>query len=484
MIQLGKELKTGNPIGLDDAARSQGLYLIGNTGTGKSTVLQNIALQDMEKPDRQGLCVIDPHGDLVQNLLTLVPHDRLEDVILFAPGSDEQLANPLGLNLFDCDRNNPREVRRVASTIVDTLKKLFFYSWGPRMEDLLRVAVLSLIAQENTSLLELMLILASKIHREKYTANVTDSVLQHYWQVQFSAYEANARMLIEVVGSSLNKIGRFLSDPVIRNVVAQTKSSFSVSDAMKQGKILFVDLSKGHLGEENSRLLGAVIVNLILVGALERRDTTDRKPFNVIVDEFQNFATESFATLQSEARKYNITLTVAHQYRGQLDEENLGSTLNVGNLMVMRVSGADSFELASQFDNTPPEPEKRMERVYVPDRQREGLFVAEKSAKSSQPRYHEVADKPRAYNDVVGEKANQLAIQPRFRAHCRFVEGRDLKEYVIDTDPLQGSPLQDTYEYLVAQWGDAGTPKKDVEKDIRARLGEIQFDVPEFRFGE
>ena len=169
-----------------------------------------------------------------------------------------------------------------------------------------------------------------------------------------------------MVRSTLNKISPFITDTSMRNIIGQSKSTLDFSEIMNQGKILFINLSKGDLGEASSSLIGSVIVNQILIAALQRRSIPkgERRPFHLIVDEFQNFATESFAILQSEARKYAVDVTVAHQYRDQLDPLSKGSTFNVGNLVVFRVSGRDSYDLASQFDNTPPAADTRVEPVY------------------------------------------------------------------------------------------------------------------------
>jgi hypothetical protein len=299
MAVLGRDIDSGQLVHLTASARRQGVYVIGTTGTGKTTLLQNIAYQDMADRDRPGLCVLDPHGDFIDELLLRVPPERVEDVVLFDPGADDQIEQPLGLNLLACDRTDPKQVYRVSSTVVDTLKKLFFYSWGPRMEDLLRHAVLSLLETENTTFLELLLLLASPKHRRQFTKDLADPVLRHYWEVQFAAFERDKRVLTEVVGSSLNKIGRFLVSPLIRNVIAQPNNAFNMRQIMDEGKILLVNLSKGDLGEDNSALLGAVLVNQVLIAALQRREIAPekRRPFHLIVDEYQSFATESFPTL-------------------------------------------------------------------------------------------------------------------------------------------------------------------------------------------
>lgn len=472
---LGADIQTNEQVELTEEARRQGVYIIGTTGTGKTTLLQNIAFQDMADSTKPALIVLDPHGDFVDELLERVPDNRRDGTILFAPGDRDQIAQPLGLNLLACDRSDPRARRLVASTVVDTLHKLFAYSWGPRMEDLLRHSILTLMETPNTTFLDLLLLLASEEHRTRYTKDLTDPVLRHFWQQQFAQY--SARDKLEVASSSLNKIGRFLVDPLMCNIIAQAQNAFSLRSVMDEGKILLVNLSKGDLGEDNSRLLGAVLVNLVLIAALQRRETpvAKRRRVHLIVDEFQNFATESFATLQSEARKYAIDLIVAHQYRDQLDELNRGSTLNVANLIVMRISGKDSFELASQFDNTPPPPERRLQPLYRPDghsAQGEQLFITHESPEGTGTVYHEVEQPRRPYSDVQAETANRQTILHNHRAMCRLVSGGALVERVIKTYPPQGRRKSERASEIRNQSKALGQPKERVEKQIADLIGE------------
>ena len=255
MVILGENLKktkkgykgTGEQVLLSSEARKQGVYIVGTTGTGKTTLLSNIIYQDMLAGE--GLCVIDPHGDLIDDLLAIVPHHREKDVLVFAPGDPEQRKRPLGLNVLHCERDDPAQVRRVTSTVIDTLHKLFSYSWGPRMEDLLRNATLTLMETEGTTLLDLWLLLASPRHRRRYVkedpkterSTLADAYLRQFWDVQFRGYTKSPRDLIELVGSSLNKIGRFLADLDMRRVVAQPEPAFNLREIM--------DLSLIHISE-------------------------------------------------------------------------------------------------------------------------------------------------------------------------------------------------------------------------------------------
>lgn len=440
MIVLGRNANpdlhpTVQEVYLTDQARKQGTYVIGTTGTGKTTLLLNMIYQDMQQPG-EGLCVLDPHGDFTLDILQRVPKHRLDDVILFDSNDTEY---PFGLNVFDCNKDDPRERDRVVSTVIDTLYKLFQDSWGPRMEDLLRHSVLSLLLHpEPTTMIDLMLLLVSQEHRARLTqeAKAKDPILRTFWEEQFGRY--NQREQIEVVGSSLNKIGRFIANPIIRHIVGQPKSTVNLRQIMDEGKILLVNLSKGDLGADNSSLLGSVLVNQLLIAALSRRNIPEkqRRPFHLYVDEYQTFATKSFPELQSEARKYAIDTVVAHQYRDQLDMENRGSTLNVANLVVLRVSGKDSIELAGQFDNTPPPAEPRFEAAYQPIDDRGQLWAKVETAASGVGLYQMVEGYQQPYSDVHLEMANTLAQIPNHQAICRVLSTsqspRTLYQFRID----------------------------------------------------
>jgi hypothetical protein len=420
VTSLGTEVRDRQDVALSPEGRRQGTYVLGINGTGKSTLLLSIALQDIAAGD--GLCLLDPHGDLVEDVLTRLPKNRVNDVILFDPGDTDY---PMGLNLFECpDPNDAKLVDRVCSEIVLTFKKLFPDFWGPRMEDLIRHSVLTLIATPDCTLIDMLPLLTSDEARRKYVVRSNDPIIRHYWE---QAFPENKRGQSEWVSSSLNKIGRFLTNPVIRNIVAQPKSSFDFRRLMDEGKVLLVNLSKGQLGEDNSALLGSVIVGKILIAALSRAEmaTEQRRPFHLIVDEYHSFATESFPTLQSEGRKFGIDTVVAHQYRDQLDQLNRGSTLNVGNFILFRLTGRDAHEMATQFDNTPPDPEPAPKAV--PYRAgRAGIY-------RTGPDKALVKGSSRSFGDVSSETANYLANVPNYQAYCKLIEGTELAEYHIAT---------------------------------------------------
>ncbi|MCB2160505.1 type IV secretion system DNA-binding domain-containing protein [bacterium] len=472
-LELGKTTKTQTPITISLKERKQGTYVIGTTGTGKSTFLKNIVYQDMTFDKDHGLCVLDPHGDLIDDLLAVVPEDRKDDVILFDP---YDLDFPFGLNLMECDTDNPHEVRWVVSNMMGTLERLFD-SWGPRMEHVIRYCLLTALTYEDATMFEFARLLSLSEEEQDYLAeNLESSLLKDFWR----NFPKNPRLRYELIASTQNKLTPFVTDEMMRNIVGQTKSTINFKEIMDEGKILFVNLSKGNLGEANSKLLGSVIVNQILMAALRRKDTPedDRKQFHLIVDEFQNFATESFAILQSEARKYGVDVVVAHQYRSQLDLLSLGSTLNVGNMVIFRVTGRDSYELASQFDNTPPAPDVRMEPVYEPMDYQGYEFFFERKLSTGEGGLHREVELPRrAYNDVEAEMANKLSILPDYYAWCRLQRKPEkpdqppsLFEARVKTEHMTVNKARSGIAGYIKKRSQEMAPKRaDVEKEILNR---------------
>lgn len=479
MLRLGYTVDTNEPVELSLDERRQGTYVIGTTGTGKSTLLKNIVYQDMLNDREHGICVLDPHGDLIDELLALVPKDRVDDVILFDPMDME---HPFGLNLLACDRDDPHQVRWVVSTIMGTLRRLFSYSWGPRLEHVLRHALLTAMLLPDSTFIELTLLLSNENYRKQVVEQVQDPIIKEFWD----SFPRSERERYDLISSTLNKLSPFITDLTMRNIVGQAKNTFDLRKIMDEGKILFVNLSKGDLGEENSSLLGSVLVNLVLISALQRRQipVKERRPFHLIVDEFQNFATESFAVLQSEARKYAVDVVVVHQYRDQLDDLSKGSTLNVGNMIVFRTTGRDSYELASQFDNTPPPPEKVMEPIYRPyngAEKGEQLYSQPKSTTGVGNLYHEVERLPRTYSDVEAERANQLSILPNYEAWCRLIHYQKAgRQHLIEWNIQMENLTEEKGDIQVASQirensRKLAKPRKDIEKDItRHSYGEVR----------
>lgn len=482
-------------VSLSDDARKQGTYIIGTTGTGKTTLLLNMVCQDMAAGD--GVCVLDPHGDFTTDILRRVPKNRWDDVVLFDP---TDMAYPLGLNLLDCNRADPRERDLVTSAIIDILYKLFDYSWGPRMEDLLRHSILTLLYHPKpTTLIHLMLLLIDPQHRQRLTATAKehDPILRSYWEKQFPEPIPGARgdwhlyrEQRELVGSSLNKIGRFIANPILRHIVGQEQSAFNMRQIMDQGHILLINLSKGDLGPDNASLLGAVLVNQVLIAALSRRDVPEdeRVPFHLYVDEYQTFATRTFPQLQSEARKYAIDTIVAHQYRDQLDEENQGSTLNVANLVILRVSGKDAIELSTQFDATPGVPDVMFRPLYTPIREDGQLWAKEVLPGTGQEIYELLPGSYQLYSDVHLEMANLLAQLPNYQAICRVLEPGErgkppvrLHQFRMDledkpwVDKSQGDKAE---AYIRGRARERAVPRADVAARIAEYTGHMLADRP------
>lgn len=427
MTILGKDITTGELVRIDEVARSRGIYVIGTTGTGKTTLLQSIAFQDMKAG--HGVCVLDPHGDMIDWLLERVPGDREKDAILLDPSDIDY---PFGINLLECNRDDPKEVMWVIANFSSALGRMFSYSWGPRLEYVLNLALHTVMKVEGSTTIELLQLLIDRSYRKNVLEHIRDTDLLSYW----NSFPKNIDKEIDFVSSTVNKLTPFILNTQMRNIVGQSKSSIKMREIMDERKILLINLSKGDLGENNSSLLGSFIINMILIAAMSRRDMTYyerlEKPFHVIVDEYQNFASESFSVLQSEARKYAVDLVVAHQFRDQLTDENKGAALNVGNFVSFRVTGADGIEISTQFDNTPPEPEKVWEPIRLPSQQYDGLW--ERGVMDRQVLGHQ-----RMYSDVRMQTANDLANIIPFRAKAKIIEKHPkkkrpvLNEYVIDT---------------------------------------------------
>jgi len=329
-------------IKLDDRRRH--VYVIGKTGMGKTNLVQNMAIQDIY--NGSGVAVIDPHGEFAEECLKAVPESRINDVVYFNPADTEY---PIAMNVMEQVDNEYRPL--IASGLVGVFKKIWADSWGPRLEYLLRNAILALLEYPGATLLGVTRLLVDKSYREKVLEKVTDPVIKAFWEDEFTKYNQN--FAVEAIAPIQNKIGQFLSSALIRNVVGQEKSSFSMRDIMDNQKILIMNLSKGRIGEDNSALLGAMMITKIQLSAMERVDIPeeDRKDFYLYVDEFQNFATESFANILSEARKYRLNLILAHQYIAQLGETVRDAVMgNVGTMMTFRVGAADADYLEKEFE--------------------------------------------------------------------------------------------------------------------------------------
>lgn len=325
--------------------RSRHVYIIGQTGAGKSGLLELFALSDVYH--NQGYAIIDPHGDFAVNNLKFIPAHRIKDVVYFNPADT---AYPLGFNPMEVI--NPSMKNNISSEIIGVLKRMFGESWGPRLEYILRYTILALLDHPNTTMLDITRMLTDKKFRKEVLATCQDTVVLQFWNVEFASW--NDKFQAEAIAPVLNKVGAFVANPIIRNIIGQPKSTFNIRQIMDEGKILIVNLSKGLIGEDNAGILGAFLVTKIQLAAMSRSDIPelkDRRPFYLYVDEFQNFATDSFATILSEARKYGLNLTVANQYISQMQENVRDAVFgNVGTTISFRVSADDAPILAKQFE--------------------------------------------------------------------------------------------------------------------------------------
>jgi len=330
-------------FGIKNDDRRRHMYFIGKTGMGKSTVLENMIIQDIQSG--KGVCVVDPHGDLVEKVINFVPPNRINDVIYFNPSD---LEFPIGFNVLE--KVSPEQRHLVVSGLIGVFQKIWADSWGPRLEYVLHHAISALLEYPGSTLLGIMRLLVDKNFRKRVVEKISDPVVKSFWLEEYSKYPD--RFQAEAIAPIQNKVGRFLSSSLIRNILGQVKSSFSMRDIMDNEKILLLNLSKGRVGEDNSALLGAMMITKIQLAAMSRVDTPEeeRKDFYLYVDEFQNFATESFANILSEARKYKLNLIIAHQYIEQVDEKITAAVFgNVGTIVVFRIGAADADFLEKEF---------------------------------------------------------------------------------------------------------------------------------------
>ncbi len=329
-------------IKMDDRRRH--MYLLGKTGMGKTNLLENLAIQDIIQG--HGICFIDPHGDVAQKLIKAIPPERINDVVYFDP-ADQKF--PIAFNVLEQVGADQRSL--VASGLVGVFKKIWADSWGPRLEYILRNAILALLEYPGSSLLGVMRILVDKSYRERVIEKVTDPVVKQFWAVEFAGW--NERVLQEVISPIQNKVGQFTSNSLIRNIIGQPTSAFDVRDIMDNKKILIMNLAKGKIGEDSSALLGAMMITKIQMAAMGRADIpeAERKDFYLYVDEFQNFATDSFANILSEARKYRLSLILANQYITQLEEKVSDAVFgNCGTIVAFRVGAGDAELLEKEFE--------------------------------------------------------------------------------------------------------------------------------------
>ena len=330
-------------FGIKSNDRRYHMYAIGKTGTGKSTMLENMIIDDIR--EGRGVAVVDPHSDLIKKLLNYIPSERIKDVILFSP-ADRMY--PIGFNPLE--NVDPELKNIVASGVVGIFKKIFGESWGPRLEYILRNTILALLDYPNATMMGITKILVDQDFRNRVIEKIQDPVIKDFFVNEYEKYDPKFRT--EAIAPIQNKVGQFLSSSTIRNIVGQPKSTIDIEEIMNTGKILFLDLSIGEIGEDASALLGSMMITKIQLAAMRRATIPEdeRKDFYLYVDEFQNFATESFAVILSEARKYHLNLIMTHQYIAQVPEEVMSAVFgNCGTLVSFRVGAPDAASLKQEF---------------------------------------------------------------------------------------------------------------------------------------
>lgn len=329
----------------DGEDRRRHFYIIGKTGTGKSTLIANMAISDIRKG--HGVAVIDPHGDLSEILLDYIPSRRINEVAYLDPSRTDRTfrINPLQVE-------EPEQAEVVASGIVSIFQKLYSYSWGPRLEYILRNTVLTLVRKQGSTMLDIPRILADDRYRKSVVEKLDDDVLREFWTKEYNQYSPQFRQ--EAIAPILNKVGQFLSSKRTRNILGFEKSTIDLESVMNEGKVLILNLSQGRLGEDNSSLLGALFITQFQLAAMNRVDIPqhERRDFYLYVDEFQNFATASFIKILSEARKYHLNLVLANQYMAQLSEDIQKAILgNVGSIVAFTLGASDAQVLSAEFGN-------------------------------------------------------------------------------------------------------------------------------------
>jgi DNA segregation ATPase FtsK/SpoIIIE-like protein len=339
--------KPKKTFGIYSQDRRKHLYILGKTGMGKTTLLQNMVLQDIY--NGYGVCFLDPHGDSCEYILNRIPKHRQSDVVYLNPADIE---HPVALNILQS--KSGEEPYLMASELMAVFNRIWAGTWSARMEYILNNTLLALLEKPGNTILGVIKMLTDDHWREQIVSKLQDPLVKNFWQKEFANF--NSRYRQEAISPILNKVGQFLSSELMRNILGQTESTIDIRQIMDEGKILIVNLSKGRLGEDNSNLFGSLLVAKLQIAAMSRVNLpeADRKDFFVYVDEFQNFTTDSFASILSEARKYRLNLILAHQYISQLTESGNSKVKNaifgnVGSIITFRLGSQDAEEISREF---------------------------------------------------------------------------------------------------------------------------------------
>ncbi|MDZ7726206.1 MAG: type IV secretion system DNA-binding domain-containing protein [Candidatus Campbellbacteria bacterium] len=333
-------------FGIKAKDRTRHVYVIGKTGMGKSTLLENMAIQDIQRGN--GIAFLDPHGSTAEKLLEYIPEERVDDVLYFAPFDVD---HPISFNVMEDVGEDKRHL--VLDGLMSAFKKIWIDAWSSRMEYILGNTILALLEYPGTTMLDINRMYTDKDFRKKVVDYVQDPLVKSFWEEEFASY--TDRYAQEATPAIQNKVGQFTSNPLIRNIIGQPKSSFDIRDIMDKRKIIIINLSKGLVGEQNANLLGSMLITKIYLAAMSRADSSPEimstlPNFYLYVDEFQSFANESFANILSEARKYKLNLTIAHQYIEQMSEEVRAAVFgNVGTMISFRVGAYDAEILEKEF---------------------------------------------------------------------------------------------------------------------------------------
>ncbi len=425
---------TDQIFGIKRKDRRQHMYVVGKSGTGKSVLLENMIIQNIR--NGEGLCVIDPHGELVEKIITSIPKERAEDVIYFNP-SDTDFS--IGFNVLQVD--DPKYKHLIASGLMGIFTKIWANTWSARMEYILNNCILALLDTPGSTLMGIPRLLVDKDYRQYVISNLKDPVVKAFWIHEFEAWRDQFRT--EAVQPIQNKVGQFLSSNIVRNIVGQQKSTVNIFDMMNTKKIFLVNLSKGRVGEDNSALLGAMLITKIQLAAMERVriPEVDRKDFYLYVDEFQNFVTDSFASILSEARKYRLNLIIAHQYIAQLETAN-GSAVkdavfgNVGTMISFRVGAEDGAALEGEF-----EPE----------------FMTEDFV--NLPNYH-------IYLKLMVDGVTSRPFSARTLPPIQTTESTDMVAHIIETSRRLYAKPRDQIETDIERWSSSVPGAQDDETSV------------------
>lgn len=413
-------------FGIKREDRKRHMYILGKSGVGKSFLLNLLTLSDVYH--NQGFAVVDPHGDYAQDIMRFIPESRKDDVVYFNPADKDF---PIAFNPMEVHDENRRN--NVASEIVGVLKKMFADSWGPRLEHILRFTLLALLETPDTTLLGITRMLSDKKYRNEIIANITDPVVKAFWVNEFASW--NDKFASEAVAPVLNKVGAFTANPLVRNLIGQPKSSFNIRKIMDEGKILIVNLSLGKINEDNAGILGALMITKIQLEAMTRADIVnidDRRPFYLYVDEFQNFATESFATILSEARKYGLYLTMANQYVAQMPDEVRDAVFgNVGSMITFRVGADDAQSLSKYFEPV-------FEPIDLVNLDKQNIYVSMSiDGQTSLPFSAKTLIMPQPPNDIteaIVESSRQKYASPRVEVEAEVSKWAGMAEQAEQAD--------------------------------------------------